>query len=106
MLHVHLRGINLETNCQLPYLKWKSNPFQEEVWTFCATLQPYQPLLIFFFQHNYPLVQKLIELGAKASAGKNKEGRQIVHLLAEQEDKLDLREMYPEETEVSHDWVI
>ena len=42
----------------------------------------------------------LLESGAKASAGKDKLDEQALHYQAKQNDDLDLKEIFPNETEV------
>lgn len=54
-----------------------------------------------FLKNNFPLIETLLEYGAKASVGKNSEGSQVLHVQAEKADELDLSNLYPDAHVVS-----
>ncbi|XP_048584119.1 poly [ADP-ribose] polymerase tankyrase isoform X2 [Nematostella vectensis] len=56
-------------------------------------------LMVAVLQRNFPLIRKLIELGAKPNIGVNEQGRGVVHLQVMKTEELDIRRFYPEETE-------
>ena len=53
------------------------------------------------FQNNFPLIETLLECGAKGSVGKTSDGSQVLHVQAEKADDLDLSDLYPDAHVVS-----
>ena len=53
------------------------------------------------FQNNFPLIETLLECGAKGSVGKTSDGSQVLHVQAEKADNLDLSDLYPDAHVVS-----
>ena len=54
-----------------------------------------------YFQNNFPLIETLLECGAKGSVGKTSDGSQVLHVQAEKADDLDLSDLYPDAHVVS-----
>ena len=53
------------------------------------------------FQNNFPLIETLLECGAKGSVGKDSKGSQVLHVQAEKADEIDLSNLYPDAHVVS-----
>lgn len=54
-----------------------------------------------YFKNNFPLIETLLECGAKGSVGKDKDGSQVLHFQAGKADELDLSNFYPDARVVS-----
>ena len=55
----------------------------------------------FCLKNNFPLIETLLECGAKGSEGKTNEGSQVLHVQAGKADELDLSNLYPDAHVVS-----
>ncbi|KAL9986739.1 hypothetical protein ACROYT_G000926 [Oculina patagonica] len=54
------------------------------------------PIMVAVLQNNFPLIETLLECGAKGSVGKDKDGSQVLHFQAGKADELDLSNLYPD----------
>ncbi|XP_073244839.1 poly [ADP-ribose] polymerase tankyrase-like isoform X3 [Porites lutea] len=87
MLKMHLA----EVSCQLARLFISAGADPDAVNKDGRT-----PMMVAILQNNFPLIETLLECGAKGSVGKTSDGSQVLHVQAEKADDLDLSDLYPD----------